>query len=119
MANTPSTTNRLDQLEEDVRALVRDLREHRDLSRDRHQALLDKIDSLSQQGGPPTPKARPLMFGIVPGTAREAASIIAAIGVAAATIAGAYFGARQSTPELMLAPPPQTQTQAVRPEEAP
>ena len=101
-ATNTTTTARLSDVEEEIRALADDmkglrseLREHRELSRERHQAILDRIDASSQGG--PTPhatKPRAYMLGLAPGTAQQIAAILAALSMAVASVAGAYFGAR-------------------------
>lgn len=104
MPSSTSQSMRLDDVEKEITdirdavgALRTELREHRELSRDRHQAILDKIESTSAHGSPPAPKDRPVVLGIMPGTAREIVLILGGLATAVATVTAAYLGA-QSTP---------------------
>lgn len=120
---TTTQAMRLDDVEKEiadirdaVSSLRTELREHRVTSSERHQALLDKIDSTSAHGSPPTPKDRPVVLGIMPGTARELVLILGGIATAAATIGGAYLGA-SSTAAAPVQPAPIHQS--IHPPEAP
>lgn len=71
------------------------LKGHRETSAERHAAVMERLDKLSNQGGQIV--STPKLFGLVAGTGREVALIVGALSVITLQFASAYIGGQAGT----------------------